>query len=74
MNDCSAKSKLPAPLIYLSKTGNYRDISKRALEGMDDLFCSGRQLNVHSVELCLPIVLYFVMTLTPKGLDRLGGR
>jgi hypothetical protein len=23
MNDCSAKSKLPAPLIYLSKTGNY---------------------------------------------------
>jgi hypothetical protein len=24
MNDCSAKSKLPAPLIYLSKTGNYR--------------------------------------------------
>jgi transposase len=24
MNDCGAKSKLPAPLIYLSKTGNYR--------------------------------------------------
>jgi hypothetical protein len=23
MNDCGAKSKLPAPLIYLSKTGNY---------------------------------------------------
>jgi hypothetical protein len=24
MNDCGAKSKLSAPLIYLSKTGNYR--------------------------------------------------
>jgi hypothetical protein len=23
MNDCGAKSKLSAPLIYLSKTGNY---------------------------------------------------
>jgi hypothetical protein len=23
MNDCDAKSKLSAPLIYLSKTGNY---------------------------------------------------
>jgi hypothetical protein len=34
MNDCGAKSKLSAPLIYLSKTGNYRSISeqdKRAL-------------------------------------------
>jgi hypothetical protein len=28
MNDCSAKSKLPAPLIYLSKTGNYRSIKE----------------------------------------------
>jgi hypothetical protein len=27
MNDCGAKSKLPAPLIYLSKTGNYRDLN-----------------------------------------------
>jgi hypothetical protein len=24
MNDCGVKSKLSAPLIYLSKTGNYR--------------------------------------------------
>jgi hypothetical protein len=33
MNDCGAKSKLPAPLIYLSKTGNYRRKKDNARQG-----------------------------------------
>src|SRR5918997_1437204 len=37
MNDCGAKSKLSAPLIYLSKTGNYSYLALSGLMAMDIL-------------------------------------
>jgi len=39
MNDCGAKSKLSAPLIYLSKTGNYSLIEGVAIFS-SALFCA----------------------------------
>jgi antirestriction protein len=36
MNDCGAKNKLSAPLIYLSKTGNYSYFKEYARELAED--------------------------------------
>ena len=56
MNDCGAKSKLSAPLIYLSKTGNYRYLEEFAMKSTYSwMTCVGLFLGIGLVGLQLGI-------------------